>query len=293
MAAAQAVETTTDQPRSDAWLLPVLLSIDSLHFVFARLARDVLDPRVSAAYALTLAALIVGGYGVATRKLSWAVGRAHWKIFATVGFLVAVSTQINYFVVDYIDPGAASLLSQASTFFALGLGVAWLGERFTRRQALGALIAIVGAVVVALQPGDFFRLGSLMMLGASFAYQLHAAVAKRYAGGIDLLNFFFFRLTFTAGFLLLGALFGGVMAVPDGRGFGIVALVACVDVVLSRSLYYRVLRRSNVSLFAIVMTLSPVLTAAWSYLLFGVVPSAQQVLGGAIVLAGVLVLARK
>jgi drug/metabolite transporter (DMT)-like permease len=280
--------------RNETWLLPVLLAIDSLHFVFARIAHDVLDPRVSAGYALGVAALIVGLYGIATRRLSLAIGRAHWKLFATIGLLVAFSTQINYSVIDTVDPGAASLLSQASTFYAIGFGVLWLGERFTRWQALGAGLAVIGALVVAFQArGDVFRYGSLLLLMGSLAYQLHAALSKRYAGGINLLNFFFYRLLFTAFFLLLGAGAQRALVVPDARGLGIVVLVACVDIVLSRSLYYRALRRINISVFAVVMTLSPVLTALWSYALFGSTPSQQQLIGGAIVLAGVLILALK
>ncbi len=283
-----------------AALLPLLLALESLHFVFARLAHDVLDPRISILYAMAIATAAVGVYGVVMRKLSFAVGKAHWRLFVCIGALIALSTQINYIVIDDVDPGAASLLAQAATIYAIALGVWWLKERFTRWQAIGSLMAVAGAVIVALQPGDYIRFGSLLLLAGAFAYQLHAALAKRYGGGIDMVNFFFFRLLCVTLFLFAGTLLQAVFApgafapgmslLPGWSGLGIVLLIGLVDVVWSRTLYYRVLRAINVSLFAVVMTLSPVLTTLWTYVLFGVRPGAQQIIGGVVVLAGVLML---
>ena len=41
------------------------------------------------------------------------------------------------------------------------------------------------------------------------------------------------------------------------------------------------------SLHAIILTLSPVITVGWSYMFFDLFPSPQQLLGGAIVIVGV------
>jgi drug/metabolite transporter (DMT)-like permease len=47
------------------------------------------------------------------------------------------------------------------------------------------------------------------------------------------------------------------------------------------------LRRLNLSFHSIILTLSPVAAVLWTLLLFGVVPTGQQLLGGAAVIAGV------
>jgi len=59
--------------------------------------------------------------------------------------------------------------------------------------------------------------------------------------------------------------------------------------VVSRGLYYATLRRMPVSLFSLLLTLSPVVAIFWSLVLFGIQPSAAQMAGGAAVLAGVVV----
>ena len=142
-----------------SWLLPLLLAIDGLHFVFADLARKSgLDPRLSTFLVMAIATTIVGAYGFATRQLDVAEFRRNLPFLAAIGFMVALSTQIGYFAVRYVDPGAAALLSQMVNVWSIVFGVLWLREPFNRMQGFGALVALSGAVIVALQPGDFFEL---------------------------------------------------------------------------------------------------------------------------------------
>jgi drug/metabolite transporter (DMT)-like permease len=59
--------------------------------------------------------------------------------------------------------------------------------------------------------------------------------------------------------------------------------------VISRTLYYVVLRRLEMSIHSIVLTLSPVAAVLWSLLLFDTLPTLQEFLGGAAVILGVLI----
>jgi drug/metabolite transporter (DMT)-like permease len=288
---------STDAPAARvtgaSWLLPLLLTMDGLHFVFANLARKSgLDPRLSTTLIMGIAALIVGSYGLATRQLNLAELRRNTPFLALIGLLVAISTQIGYFAVGYVDPGAAALLSQMVTVWSIVFGVLWLRERFRRAQGAGALLALCGAAIIALQPGDYFRIGSLMLVFSTFSYALHAAVVKRKGGGMNFVNFFFGRLLFTTLWLFLAGSVQGALYVPDLRSLGVVTLIGIVDVVISRSLYYLLLRRINVSALAVTLTLSPVVAAVWSFLIDGTQPSLQQLIGGAVVLLGVFVVVR-
>jgi drug/metabolite transporter (DMT)-like permease len=120
-------------------------------------------------------------------------------------------------------------------------------------------------------------------------YAIHAAITKRYAQQIEFLDFFFFRLLCTTGVLFLFAAGRGALVWPSPTAWALLALVATVDVVVSRTLYYIALRRLKMSIHSIVLTLSPVAAIYWSLLLFGTSPTPQQLLGGAGVILGVLV----
>jgi O-acetylserine/cysteine efflux transporter len=274
------------------WLLPLLLAIDGLHFVFADQARRTgTDPRLSTTIVMGIATLIVGTYGLATRQINLAELRANLPFLATIGFMVALSTQIGYVAVGYVDPGAASTLSQLVNVWSIVLGVVWLRETLRPRQVIGAVLAVAGAAIVALQPGDYFRLGSLLLIGSTLSYALHGVIVKRNGGGMNFTNFFFGRLLLTTAWLALSATLQGALRVPTLAGLGVAALAGVVDVVISRALYYLLLRRVPVSTFAVTLTLSPVVAALWTFLINGKIPGAQQMLGAVVVLIGVAIVA--
>ncbi len=268
-------------------LMAVLLLLDSMHFVFARLLLPLISPRVSAMYVMAIATIIVGGYGLITKQLNWRVLRSNWLFFVLIGFCIGGSTNLTFVAISYVDPGAAALIAQLSTPLSVLLGVFWLKEHFTRGQVMGAVLATLGAAIIALQPGDYFRIGSLMIAAATTIYTLHSALVKR-NGDLDFVNFFFFRLFFTTLWLFIFPAVQGVLTWPQPQAWPLLLFVGVVDIVVSRWLFYTALRRLNFSLLAVVMTFSPVIAVIWSLLFFHVVPSWQQAIGGLIVISGVL-----
>lgn len=265
-----------------------LLLVDSLHFVFARLLLPHLPPQTSAMFVLFVATAEVAAFAAWRGQVRWAVLRQNGWFFLAVGFLVAASTALNYASVAYIDPGTASMLAKASVLFGLAFGIFWLGDRLTRRQMAGAAIALAGVAVITFQPGDYLRLGALMVTASTFMYALHAALVKKFGGGLDFINFFLFRLAATSSFLALFTAASGQFHWPDGPTWLLLALVGTVDVSISRGLYYLTLRRLKLSLHALVLTASPVVAIGWSLVLFETHPTGQQLLGGVAVLLGVL-----
>ena len=281
---------TAAPTRANAQNLPlvlILLVLDSFHLVFAKLLTPLISPRVSAFYVMAIATVVVGIYGLATRRLSGAILRQHWRFLTAIGFLIALSTNLTYVAVEYIDPGTASLIGQLSTPLSIVIGIVWLKEHFSHLQLLGAVLAVAGAIVIALQPGVELRLGALLMVIAIMAYTTHTALVKR-NGDVDFLNFFFFRLLFTSLALFIFSAAQSAVIWPSTAAWPWLVLVGMTDIVVSRTLYYLALRRLNLSAHAVMLTVSPVLAVGWSLLFFYKVPSAQQIIGGVIVIFGVL-----
>jgi drug/metabolite transporter (DMT)-like permease len=270
-------------------LIIALLIVDSLHFVFARLLLPHISPGVSAMYVLGIGTVEVGLFRLVRGRPHFTVLSSNLWFFLAIGFLVATSTNINYEAVAFIDPGTASLLSETSILFGLGFGLFWLREKLSLTQIGGALVALAGVFIISFQPGDYLRIGSLLVLGSAFMYAIHAALAKRYGGEIEFLDFFFFRLLCTTGVLFLFALGRQALVWPGPTAWALLALVGTVDVVVSRTLYYVALRLLKMSIHSIVLTLSPVAAILWSLFLFNTLPTPQQLLGGAAVILGVLI----
>jgi drug/metabolite transporter (DMT)-like permease len=217
--------------------------------------------------------------------------RKHLWFYLAIGFLVGASTALSYTAVGFIDTGTASMLSKTSTLFSIVIGLWWLHERLQRVQIVGGILALVGVLIITFQPGDLFRWGALLVLASTAMYALHAALVKRYGNAIEFVDFFFFRLLFTT--LTLGVIaLARPWAINAPPSIWLLIVVAgTVDIVISRTLYYLALRRLPMSLHAIILTLSPVVTLGWASLLFDTFPGPLQLLGGAIVIVGVVLAA--
>ena len=268
-------------------LLTSLLMIDSLHYVFARLLLPYIEPGLGAFYVMSFAALEVGILGLAFGRLRLEPLRRLWPVFLAIGLCVAASTNLNYAAVAFIDPGVASMVGKMAVPFSLGFGMLWLGERFSPLQGVGTAIALLGLAAISFQPGDYLGLGTLMVLGSTFLYALHTALTKRSMGEVDLLNFFFYRLLLTAAILALVNLARGDLALPSVSALPILLLVATVDIVISRFLFYWALRQLEMSIHTVALAASPLAAILWSLFLFDVFPTGQQLLGGAGILVGV------
>jgi drug/metabolite transporter (DMT)-like permease len=274
-------------------LIGALVIIDSVHFVFARLLLPHISPNVSVFYVMAVGTLQVGLYGVFCKRIHFRTLYKNIWFFLSIAVLIGVSMIINYEAVAFVDAGTASVLGKASILMSVGLGIFWLRERFTRLQSLGALLALAGVLVITFQPGDYVRLGSLLILFSAFMYALHTAIVKRYGEEMDFLEFFFFRLFSTTAVLFLIALGRQALVWPDLRTWALLVMTGTIDVVISRALFYFVLRRMTMSIHSIVLTLSPVAAILLAFILFGTMPTTQQLIGGVGVILGVFMVTLK
>ena len=268
-------------------LIVALVIIDSVHFVFARLLLPHIPPVVSVFYVMAVGTVQVGLYGVFCKRIQFRTLYKNIWFFLSIAVLIGVSTIINYEAVAFVDAGTASVLGKASILMSVGLGIFWLRERFTRLQSLGALLALTGVLVITFQPGDYIRLGSLLILLSAFMYALHTAIVKRYGEEMDFLEFFFFRLFSTSAILFLIAVGRRALVWPDPLTWALIVMTGTIDVVISRALFYFVLRRMTMSIHSIVLTLSPVVAILLAFFLFDTMPTTQQLIGGAGVIIGV------
>lgn len=272
-------------------MITALVIVDSLHLVFGRALVPYLHPAVTSMYLMGIGCAVVGAFALMRGSLTLSVFRPHTVFFLTIGSLVGASTVLTFTAVRYIDPGTGAMLSKLSVLLSIGLGVFWLGERLNLRQILGAGLAIVGVLIITFHPGEYLRLGSLMVLAATAMYALHTAIVKRYGGGIDFLSFFFMRLLATTAVLIAFVALTPAShdIVPPSAKIWLLLIVGGIfDVAISRGLYYVALRRFSMSIHAIILTLSPAATIVWSFFLFQTYPQPAQVFGGTLVLIGVL-----
>ncbi len=274
-------------------LIVFLVVIDSVHFVFAKLLLPHISPYVSVFYVMAIGMIQVGLYGWIYRRIHFRTLFRNLFFFLSIGLLIGVSTIINYEAVAFIDPGTASLLAKSSIVMSIALGIFWLKDKLAKKQGYGVILALSGVLLITFQPGDYIRFGSLLILLSAFMYALHTAIVKKFGAEMDFIEFFFFRILTTAGLMFCVALGKGALIWPTRTAWALIFLTATVDIVISRALFYLVLRRIKISIHAIVLTLSPVAAILWTNIFFDTVPTGQQLLGGVAVILGVFMVTFK
>ena len=225
--------------------------------------------------------------GLARRDVAIALG------LGAVGY--AAQAGLFFSALERIDASLLSLLLY--TFPAMvAVTAIVLGRERADAIRFGALaLASVGLVLVLAnaQPGALDTVGAALALGAAVVYTTYILVSQGVAGriGPTLLSALVCSgaaVTLSAGSALLGDLRPGEVS---AAGWGWLAGIALVSTVAAVSLFFAGLKRVGPTTASILSTVEPVVTVLLAFLVFGELLGALQLLGGALVIAAVLVLA--
>jgi drug/metabolite transporter (DMT)-like permease len=269
--------------------------------VFGKLAYDdgatvgtLLAIRFLLAAALFWVLVAAGG---AARELR-ALGRRDVAVGLALGACgYAIQAGCYFAALERIDASLLSLL--VYTFPAMVAVAAFvLGrERIDRRRLVALVVASGGLtlVVAGAGAGALDPLGAALGLGAAVVYTTYILVSEGIVGRMTprLLSALVCTgaaASLTAGSALLGELRPGELT---AAGWGWLACLALVSTVAAVSLFFAGLQRVGPTTASIISTAEPVVTVLLAFLVFGELLGPVQLLGGALVLAAVLMLATR
>ncbi len=255
-------------------------------------------PPAAPAAAGTLAYALLGVAAVASTGLSlWqrrngSVSRTDratfWKISALLSLLAISGNFCGAQAVGRLEPAVASVLLRTEIVFVGALGAPILGERLTRPLLLGAALALGGLVVMRWPLAlDSAGTGALWALGGAASFGLMQVLTRRVIARISPVTVNTARLWIAVG---VWSLVPGVAvdAFAQGREFWLfVAFAALFGPFLGRLFIMASLRSLRAAHSALLLLLAPLFAFAIGFLGFGSVPSARELLGGAIMLGGI------
>jgi drug/metabolite transporter (DMT)-like permease len=161
------------------------------------------------------------------------------------------------------------------------------------RTTVALVVASVGLVLVLLAAGTgtFDLGGALLALAASVTYTTYILISDRIIGAIDPFALAALVLTgATASFTVTGLLTGSLdLSLPADAWLWLL-LIAVVSTVVAVSAFFAGLRLVGPSEAAILSTFEPVVTVVLAYMVLAERLAPAQLLGGALVLAAVVLL---
>jgi drug/metabolite transporter (DMT)-like permease len=266
--------------------------------VFGKLAYDngatvgtLLAVRFALAAALFWALVLADGSAREIRSL----GRRDIVLALALGACgYAAQAGCFFAALDRID---ASLLSLVLYTFPAMVAVAAivLGRERADSRRLGALGLASGGLVLVLasaKAGSLDPVGTALGLTAAVIYTTYILVSEGIAGRMrpSLLSALVCTgaaVSLTVGSAAFGDLHPGDVTVA---GWGWLAGIAVVSTVAAVSLFFAGLKRVGPTTASILSTVEPVVTVVLAFLVFGELLGTVQLLGGALVIAAVLVL---
>jgi O-acetylserine/cysteine efflux transporter len=281
---------------ADLGLTLVVVAVFGFAFVPIKVALVDIPPFMLAAVRFLLAAL-PAVFFVRRPDMPWTGVAAYGLAIGVVQFgLLFLGMKLG------MPAGLSSLVIQVQVFFTIGLAVAFAGDRFDRWNALGALVAGAGIVVLGAYKaasGESGPLaGFLAVIGAAVAWSVGNLIAKR-AGAdhdVDALSLVVWS-SLAAPLPLLAvslAFEGGVdalraVASASWLSWACVAFMAYGATIFGFGLWNRLLHLYPTPLIAPFALLIPVVGLASGALFLDERLAAAQFAGAALVLAGLVV----
>jgi drug/metabolite transporter (DMT)-like permease len=212
-------------------------------------------------------------------------------------FAYAAQAGCFFAALDRVDASLLSLLLYTYPSMVAVVAILLGRERADGRRFAALALASAGLVLVLAnaEAGTLDPVGAILALAAAMIYTTYILTSQGIAGRLSPMVLSALvctgaTVTLTAGTAAIGDLDPGAVT-PAGWGW--LLGLAVVSTVVAVSLFFAGLKRVGPSSAAILSTAEPVVTVILAFLVFGEVLGPLQLLGGALVILAVLVLASR
>ena len=219
--------------------------------------------------------------------------RSMWRSLFLIALIsAAVQYSLTFTGVSGIDASTASLLVQLEVPFGLLLAWIWLGDRVSLRQALGVIVAFLGAMLIVGEPklsNDL--LYAFLVIGGAFSWAVGQIMIKKLGnpGGFALISgvaVFATPQLFVASFLFESGQWEQVKTASTPAWASVIYLGGIMTA-LGYALWYRLIGLYNVNQVMPFLLLLPVIAVLGGIVFLGESLTLKIAIGGVLAVVGV------
>ena len=301
-------------PMADQKLRPstvLLLSVPPLMWagnaIVGRLVREAVPPMTLNLLRWTIALVVLLPLGRAAFRHGTGV-LLHWRRYALLGLLgIGMYNSLQYLALQSSTPINVTLVASGMPVWMMLVGRLFFGVQLRRWQVVGALLSILGVLVVLCR-GDLEQLlglrlvaGDLYMILATIAWSFYSWMLLQPKDVPALRSdWAAFLLTQVAYGLLWSGLFSGVewslgasQVAWSPAVLAALMFVALGPAVLAYALWGAGVRRAGPSIGAFFVNLTPLFATLLSTAVLGEWPHAYHALAFGLIVGGIVVSARR
>jgi len=278
--------------RSYWFLIRLLAAIWGASYLFIKVAVRDFSPPAMMELRLAFAALLLGGFLVATRGFRQALAEvraAGWH-----GLVIGVVNGAIPFTLiawgeKYIDSGVAAIANSTVPIFNVMLAPLLLpSERTTGIRLVGFVLGLVG-VLSGAQPNvtTMFVLGTMAVVLASVSYAFSGLYAQKRLGSASGPALATASMTGGAIALLPLAVIFAPTSAPHWKSVASLAALTLFGTAIAQLILYRLLRSDGAARTSLVTYLMPPIALVYGAILLDETITAATLAGLALILAGV------
>ncbi|MEW6051371.1 MAG: DMT family transporter [Candidatus Zixiibacteriota bacterium] len=293
-------ETNTAKPiHGIGFLLPFILlqqTMGALCFPISKYGLAVIEPFTFAFFRFVLAALILllltrfknGGRPIEKRD--------YWKIVGLGAIIIPFNQTMYLWGQSLTAAGHGSILFATTPIWVFLLAIVVLKEKLNWRRGVGIAVALVGAFIIvtggAIKVGAEYLTGDLIILVSVWAWAAYTIYGKPLVEKYGTLRVTAYAL---ASGTVIYFPFGLYRALQydyshaTGAAWLSIVYMAIGSSVISYILWYWFLNFMEASRLAVFQNIQPIIATLVALVFLGEIPGVSFLVGGAIVLAGVLV----
>jgi drug/metabolite transporter (DMT)-like permease len=259
-----------------------LAALFGASFLFMRIAAPHFGPWCTAELRVGIAALVLTGAALATRR-PLMLGH-EWRRFLVAGaFNSALPFALFSYAAIHIPAGYSAILNALMPIWAALFSSLMLGERLTWRILGGVVAAMSGiSLLVRLGPVELSRetvLAGLACVLATVFYGFAGSYTKKYLTNLPAHAGAANTMLGAAVVLVVPALLSVPDAAPPARAWLAVAGLACFSSALAFFIYYQLIMRIGATQIGAVTFVLPAFGIFWGWLVLGE-PVTTGMLGG-------------
>jgi drug/metabolite transporter (DMT)-like permease len=267
-------------------------------FVATRVALQYAAPFTYIGVRYAIAAVIALGVAL-TLRARWPATRAEWGHVAVAGLLSHGGYLAGSHYAQYwgLSAGVTALVLALQPLVTALVAARWMGERLTRRQAVGVVVGLGGVALVVAHKFDVGAItpGSLAAVAWALACVTAGTLYQRqHASDTDLRSGVAIHLAATAVVMLpLAAVVEGFRIEWNAAIAGALAYHVVPASMGAFTVFHYLMRRGQATRVTSLLYLTPPVAALCEWLLFGTAPTPVMLAGMVIACAGVAMVTRR
>lgn len=254
-------------------------------------------PMAIATWRLALSTLILLPFFLSRGGVSKlrVMGRGDLLTLAGVGVVLAVHFATWITSLSYTSVASSVIFVHVDPIFVALVSHFVIGERVSRRVALGIGVAFAGASIIALSDlgvGGENLVGDALSIIGAIALGIYIMAGRRLRQRLDLTTYVTPVYAVSAVVLAAGSFAVGAPLI--GYDSGVILMffaIALVPMIFGHTLYNWALRWISAPVVSISLLGEPVGASLLAFLILGESPAPLALVGGAVTLAGILVCA--